>query len=98
MEFVPPKITRTAPFSLSHTSKALLNGSPVITAQTLAESDIVSGLDKKIVDEINRAKDAEATLTANVNNKADKSYIESLENRIKELEDAFNEVFKLIDK
>ena len=33
--------TRSAPFSLRHTSKALLNGSPVITAEMLAESDYV---------------------------------------------------------
>ena len=40
--------TRTAPFSLRHTSKALLNGSPVMTADTLASSDIVSELNNKI--------------------------------------------------
>ena len=53
--------------------------------------------DKQIATEdyVNRT---EATLKTSVNNKADKSYVESLEKRIKELEDAFNEVFKLIDK
>ena len=40
--------TRTAPFSLRHTSKALLNGSPVMTADTLSSSDIVSELNNKI--------------------------------------------------
>ena len=40
--------TRTAPFSLRHTSKALLNGSPVMTADALASSDIVSELNNKI--------------------------------------------------
>lgn len=54
--------TRSVPFSLKHTSKALLNGSPVITTETLAESDIVSNLNKKINKEETRAKNVEENL------------------------------------
>lgn len=47
-------ITQTAPFALRHTSKALLNGSPVMTADTLASSDIVSNINNSIDEKLSK--------------------------------------------
>lgn len=44
------RFIRTAPFSLKRSSKVLLNGSPIMTTQTLLESEIVSSINKKIDD------------------------------------------------
>ena len=86
------KIIETAPFLLKSTSKALLNGSPVITVETLAKSDIVSNLNKKINEEANRATNAEEALTTDLNNEITraKNVEAGLINRIESIENNSN--------
>lgn len=57
------KIIETAPFSLKHPSKALLNGSPVITVETLEKSDIVSNLNNRISQVDTKINDLSETIT-----------------------------------